>query len=180
MTIVAASSGNTASALAMHAKIRGYKAILITNTKCSKEKVDNVRAYGQEVMITRSGIPADHPEHYQMIEKAMCAEKPDLYYPLDQYDNQDNVEAYYKFFGPELYNQLDGKIDYFVAAASTGGTVSGTGKYLKEVSPDTKIVLPDPEGSMFGPYVNTGELITPGKFLVEVCKFFLLKIIGNW
>ena len=96
----------------------------------------------------------------------------DIYFGVDQYDNKDNAATYYKYFGPEIYKQLDGKIDYFVAAASTGGTVSGTGKYLKEQNPNIKVVLPNPEGSMFGPYWKTGDLVEPGKFLVEVKFLF--------
>lgn len=167
MTIVAASSGNTASAVAMFAKIHGYKAILITNTKCSKEKIDSIKAYGGEVIITKSGVPIDSPDHYQNVEKKMVDDNPDLYFGVNQYDNVDNADTYHKYFGPEIYNQLNGSIDYFVAAASTGGTISGTGRYLKEHDPTIKVVLGDPEGSIFGPYCETGEIRPVGKFLVE-------------
>jgi len=167
MTIVAASSGNTAPAVAMWATIRGYKSILITNTKCSKEKSDSILAFGGELMITPSGIPADHPEHYQNVEHRMVQENPETYFGVNQYDNLDNQETYYKYYGPEIWNQLDGQLDYFVAAASTGGTISGTGRYLKEKNPNIKIVLPDPKNSMFAPFWQTGELVEPGSFLVE-------------
>ena len=167
MTIVAASSGNTAPAVAMWAKTRGYKALLITNTKCSKEKMDSIKAYDGELMVTKSGLPADDPEHYQNVELRLAKEEPEKYFSVNQYDNLDNQETYYKYFGPEIWEQVDGKIDYFVAAASTGGTVSGTGRFLKEKNPDIKVILPDPEGSIFYKYQNTGKLVKPGKFLVE-------------
>ena len=167
MVIVAASSGNTAPAVAMWASIRGYKAILITNTKCSKEKMDSITAYGGELMITKSGVSIDDPDHYQNIEHDLVAKNPEKYFGVNQYDNLDNQETYYKYYGPEIWGQVEGDIDYFVAAASTGGTVSGTGRFLKEKNPNIKVVLPDPEGSIFTPYQKTGEIVKPGSFLVE-------------
>ena len=133
-TIVAASSGNTAASLAMFSAMRGYKCILITNKKTSTEKVQQLHAYGAEVMVTASGVPADSPEHYQNVELRLCQENPS-YFGLNQYDNPLNPAAYYATLGPELWEQTGGKITHFVAAGSTGGTISGTTRYLKEQNP---------------------------------------------
>ena len=134
-TIVAASSGNTAASLAMFAAMRGYKCILITNKKTSAEKVQQLYAYGAEVRVTASGVPADSPEHYQNVEHRLCVENPS-YFGLNQYDNPLNPAAYYATLGPELWEQTGGKITHFVAAGSTGGTISGTTRYLKEQNPE--------------------------------------------
>ena len=133
-TIVAASSGNTAASLAMFSAMRGYSAILITNRKTSAEKVQQLRAYGAEVIVTASGVPADSPEHYQNVESRLIAENP-TYFGLNQYDNPLNPAAYYATLGPELWEQTGGRITHFVAAGSTGGTISGTTRFLKEKNP---------------------------------------------
>ena len=134
-TIVAASSGNTAASLAMFSAMRGYKCILITNRKTSAEKVQQLHAYGAEVIVTAAGVPADHPEHYQNVENRLVEENPS-YFGLNQYDNPLNPAAYYATLGPELWEQTGGRITHFVAAGSTGGTISGTTRYLKEQNPE--------------------------------------------
>ena len=156
-TVVAASSGNTAAAISMMCAIRGYRAIVITNEKCSKEKVDCLYAYGAEVIVTPSGVPADHPEHYQNVEKRLCEENPD-YYGVNQYDNPLNPEAYYLSLAPEIWETgQEVKITHFVAAGSTGGTISGVSKYLKEQNSNVKCVCPDPYGSIFYEYWKNGK-----------------------
>ena len=165
-TIVAASSGNTAASLAMFSAMRGYKCVLITNRKCSKEKVQQLYAYGADVVVTASGVPADSPEHYQNVEKRLVAEN-DGFYGLNQYDNPLNPEAYYKTLGPELWEQTEGRITHLVAAGSTGGTVSGTARYLKERNANVEVVMPDPHGSIFYDYWATGKLVKPRSFEVE-------------
>ena len=147
MTVVAATSGNTGAAIAMACAIRGYPYIVITNKKTSKEKVDAMRAYGGEVIVAPSGVPADHPDHYQNIEATLCAQNPN-YYGVNQYDNPYNADAYEKTLGPEIWSQTKGKVTHFVAGGSTGGTITGTGRYLKSVDPTIKIVLADPKGSV--------------------------------
>jgi len=165
-TIVCASSGNTAASVAMFAACRGYKAILITNTKCSKEKVDAIKSYGAEVIITESGVPTNSPEHYMNMEISLCKERED-YFSVNQYTNIQNTDAHYNTLGPEIWSQTKGKVDYFVAGSSTGGTFAGTTKYLKEMNPNIKCILPDPNGSVIWKFVNEGAKVDKGKILVE-------------
>jgi len=164
-TIVGASSGNTGAAMAMMAAMRGYKCIVVTNQKCSKEKIDGIMAYGAEVIVGPTGVAADSPDHYQNIADRMCDENPE-YFNVDQYDNPHNTEAHYLTTGPEIFRQTNGTVTHFVAAGSTGGTMAGTGKYLKEAC-NCKIVMADPHGSVFAPYYETGKLIAPKSFKVE-------------
>lgn len=165
-TIVCASSGNTAASVAMFAACRGYKAMLITNTKCSQEKVNAIKSYGAEVLITKSGVPTDSPKHYMNMEISLCQERED-YFSVNQYKNPQNTEAHYNNLGPEIWNQTNGKVDYFVAGSSTGGTFAGTTKYLKEMNPKIKCILPDPKGSVIWKFVNEGVKVDKGKILVE-------------
>jgi len=151
MTVVAATSGNTGAAIAMACAIRGFPYIVITNQKTSKEKIDAMKAYGGEVIVAPSGVPADHPDHYQNIESTMCAKNPN-YYGVNQYDNPYNADAYEKTLGPEVWSQTKGAVTHFVAGGSTGGTITGTGRYLKSVDPTIKIVLADPKGSVLWDY----------------------------
>eukprot|EP01135_Chromosphaera_perkinsii_P001796 Nk52_evm65s210 gene=Nk52_evmTU65s210 len=165
-TVVAASSGNTAAAISMLCAMRGYKAIVITNEKCSKEKVDTLYAYGAEVIVVPSGVPADHPEHYQNVEKRLCEENPS-FYGVNQYDNPLNPEAYYLSLGPEIWEQTNGEVTHLVAAGSTGGTISGTSRFLKEKKESLKSICPDPYGSIFYDYWKDGKIVKPKSFLVE-------------
>ncbi|KOO27245.1 cystathionine beta-synthase [Chrysochromulina tobinii] len=165
-TIVAASSGNTAAALAMFSAMRGYQCKLITNRKTSQEKIQQLGAYGAEVIITASGVPVDSPEHYQNVETRLVAENPS-WIGLNQYDNPLNPEAYYRTLGPELWEGTDGTITHFVAAGSTGGTVSGTARYLKERNPNIQIVMPDPLGSIFYDKWAHDRMVQPKSFEVE-------------
>lgn len=168
-TVVAATSGNTGSAIAMVCAMRGYKYIVITNEKTSKEKRDSMAAYGGQVLVGPSGKPADHPLHYQNMAVTLCKENPD-YFDVDQYDNPRNPEAYYLTLGPEIWEQTKGAVTHFVAGGSTGGTISGTGKYLKEMKPEVKVCMPDPKGSVFWDFYKEGvpeEELQPGSYQVE-------------
>ena len=156
MTVVAATSGNTGAAIAMACALRGYDYIVITNEKTSKEKVDAMRAYGGEVIVSPSGVAPDHPDHYQNIEDRLCAENPGTYYGVDQYNNPYNAEAYEATLGPEIWRQTSGDVTHFVAGGSTGGTVSGTGRYLKSENADVRVVMADPKGSVFWDHVVKG------------------------
>ena len=156
MTVVAATSGNTGAAIAMACALRGYDYIVITNEKTSKEKVDAMKAYGGEVIVSPSGVAPDHPDHYQNIENKLCAENPGTYYGVDQYNNPFNAEAYYATLGPEIWKQSSGSVTHFVAGGSTGGTVSGTAKFLKETNPDIEAVMADPKGSVFWDHFVNG------------------------
>jgi cysteine synthase len=165
--VVAASSGNTASAIAMQCAVRGYKCKIFTNTKCSKEKVDSVKAYGGDIIVGPSGKPADSPEHYQNLAVAAAAASPGAY-DVDQYDNPANPEAYYNSLGPEIWEQTAGTVTHFVAAGSTGGTISGVGRYLKEKTDGAcEVVLADPHGSCFSDYYLRGEHDGASSFLIE-------------
>ena len=156
MKVVAATSGNTGAAIAMACALRGYDYIVITNEKTSKEKVDAMRAYGGEVIVSPSGVAPDHPDHYQNIEDRLCAENPGTYYGVDQYNNPYNAEAYEATLGPEIWRQTSGDVTHFVAGGSTGGTVSGTGRYLKSENADVRVVMADPKGSVFWDHVVKG------------------------
>ena len=156
MTVVAATSGNTGAAVAMACALRGYDYIVITNEKTSKEKVDAMKAYGGDVIVSPSGVSPDDPEHYQNIENRLCEENPGVYYGVDQYNNPYNADAYEATLGPEIWRQSSGEVTHFVAGGSTGGTVSGTGRFLKSQNPDVKVVMADPRGSVFWDYFAKG------------------------
>ena len=121
-TVVAASSGNTGCSVAMLCAIRGYRAVVITNEKCSKEKCDAITAYGAELLIVPPG------ECYMQKEHDLASEHPD-WFSVDQYENRQNPAAHYKSVGPEIWRQTAGDVTHFVAAGSTGGTITGTGAY---------------------------------------------------
>eukprot|EP00467_Chlorarachnion_reptans_P013006 CAMPEP_0114513844 /NCGR_PEP_ID=MMETSP0109-20121206/15814_1 /TAXON_ID=29199 /ORGANISM="Chlorarachnion reptans, Strain CCCM449" /LENGTH=405 /DNA_ID=CAMNT_0001693799 /DNA_START=273 /DNA_END=1490 /DNA_ORIENTATION=- len=167
MTIVAASSGNTGASTAMVASMRGYKSIIITSPKCSKEKMDAIRAYGAKLIVTAPGLKPNDPEHYMNLETKLCSENPE-YFGVNQYENDLNPLAHYETLGPEIWDQTDGTVTHFVAAGSTGGTLSGTAKYLKEKSGgNVKVIMADPIGSIFYDYFKTGVLNEPESFEVE-------------
>lgn len=153
-TIVENTSGNTGAAIAMIAACRGYKAILTMPDKVSKEKQSALTAYGAEIVVCPTSAPPDSPDHYVNMARKIAAETPNSF-RVDQYDNPKNTEAHYLTTGPEIWQQCEGKIDYFVASGSTGGTISGTGRYLKEKNPKLKIIMPDPVGSIYFDYFKT-------------------------
>ena len=153
MTVVAATSGNTGAAIAMASALRGYNYIVITNKKTSKEKIDAMKAYGGEVQVSPSGVAPDHPNHYQNIENRLVAENPGTYYGVDQYNNPYNTEAYEVTLGPEIWHQTSGEVTHFIAGGSTGGTVSGTGRYLKSQNDKVRVVMADPHGSVFWDHI---------------------------
>ncbi len=165
-TIVEATSGNTGLALVMAAAPKGYRCIFTMPDKMSQEKVKLLRAFGAEVVITPTAVPPDHPDHYLMRAKAIAADMAGAVL-ADQFYNPANPEAHYRSTGPELWEQSEGRITYFFAGAGTGGTITGTGRYLKEKNPDVKIVGVDPEGSVLGHYFHTGELIHGHPYKVE-------------
>lgn len=156
-TIIENTSGNTGAAVAMIAAIRGYKAILTMPDKVSLEKQNSLKAYGAEIIICPTEASPDSPEHY--VNKARkLAEETANSFRLDQYDNKKNPEAHYLTTAPEIWEQTNGNVDCFVASASTGGTISGIGRYLKEKNPDVKTIMPDPIGSIYYEFFKTGEI----------------------
>lgn len=171
-TIIENTSGNTGAAVAMIAAIRGYKAILTMPDKVSKEKQNALRAYGAEVIIAPTSAHPDSPEHYVNVAKRLAEQTPNSF-RINQYDNLKNPEAHYLTTGPEIWEQTQGKIDYFVASGSTGGTISGAGKFLKEKNPALKTIMPDPIGSIYYPFFKTGKIPHEGN-----CKY-LLEGIGE-
>lgn len=165
--IIENTSGNTGAAVAMNAAIRGYKAILTMPDKVSKEKQDALRAFGAEVVVCPTSAAPDSPDHYVNTARRLAAETANSFM-LNQYDNKKNPEAHYLTTGPEIWQQTDGKVTHFVAAGSTGGTISGIGKYLKEQNPAIKVVMPDPIGSIYYEYFKTGEVPEPEENTYQV------------
>lgn len=162
-TLCAASSGNTGAALAMYCAMRGYRCVVITNDKCSDEKKNSIKAYGATLLIDNSD--------YMARELELVAQMRALgrdWYPVNQYDNQKNPEAYFKTLAPEIYEQTSGAITHFVAAGSTGGTASGCGRYLKAANPAIEVILADPTGSIFNMYYREKD---PNKKYVSNKKF---------
>jgi len=165
-TVVAASSGNTGAAVAMLAAMRGYKAVITTSPKCSEEKVASIKAYGAELMMSPPGVSEDHPESYMNMAKQLARDN-DGWFDVNQYDNLDNPEGHFRTLGPEIWDQTVGRVTHFVAGGSTGGTITGTGKFLKAKNPNIQCVLADPVGSIFHEYFMSQKLVKPKKFLVE-------------
>ncbi|MCB9303386.1 MAG: pyridoxal-phosphate dependent enzyme [Lewinellaceae bacterium] len=155
-TIIECTSGNTGMGLALAAAVRGYKCIFTTTDKQSKEKMDILRAVGAEVIVCPTNVEADDPRSYYSVARRLSMEIPNSYW-CNQYDNLSNREAHYETTGPEIWQQTDGKITHLVVGVGTGGTVSGTGKYLKEKNPNIKIWGIDTYGSVFKKYHETGE-----------------------
>lgn len=156
-TIVENTSGNTGAAAAMIAAKKGYKAILTMPDKVSIEKQNALKAFGAEVVVTPTSAAPDAPDHYVNTAKRIAAETPNSF-RINQYDNLKNPEAHYLTTGPEIWRQTEGEVTHFVAAGSTGGTISGTGRFLKEQNAAIKVVMPDPYGSIYHHYFKTGEV----------------------
>ncbi len=161
-TIVEGTSGNTGTALAIAAALRGYKCIFTMPDKMSQEKVRLLKAFGAEVIITPTAVPPDHPDSYVMMAKRIAKETPNAIL-ADQFYNDANPQAHYEVTGPELWEQTEGRITHFVAAAGTGGTITGVGRYLKERNPKIRIIAGDPVGSILADYWRTdGKQIKEG------------------
>lgn len=165
-TIVEGTSGNTGLALALAAAIKGYRCIFTLPDKMSQEKVKLLRAFGAEVVITPTAVPPDHPENYVMKAKAIAADIPGAVL-ANQFYNPANPEAHYRTTGPELWEQSEGRITHFFAGSGTGGTITGTARFLKEKNPDVRVVGVDPDGSMIAPYYHTGETVEGRPYKVE-------------
>ncbi|MEP6692683.1 MAG: pyridoxal-phosphate dependent enzyme [Gemmatimonadaceae bacterium] len=146
-TIVEGTSGNTGVGLAIAAALKGYKCIFTMPDKMSQEKVRLLKAFGAEVIVTPTAVPPDHPDNYVMMAKRIAGETPNAIL-ANQFYNDANPDAHYATTGPELWEQTDGRITHFVAAAGTGGTITGVGRYLKEKNPKIKIISGDPQGSI--------------------------------
>lgn len=183
-TIIEATSGNTGAAAAMYGAAHGHKVVLTIPDKMSSEKIDTLKAFGAEVHICLTAVPPDDPRSYYETAKSL-AEKCDEPFMLNQYHNPDNIGAHYATTGPEIWQQTGGEIDVFVAGVGTGGTMSGTARYLKEQNPDIEVVAVDVEGSVFYDYFKTGELPEAHPYLVEgigddmLCKALDFSVIDE-
>ena len=160
-TIVEPTSGNTGAGLAIAAAQRGYRCIFVMPDKMSAEKINLLRAYGAEVVVCPTDVDPEDPRSYYKTSDRLVEETPGAFKP-GQYFNAANPQAHYVSTGPELWEQTEGKIDVFVAGVGTGGTISGTGKYLKEQNPDIVIVGADPEGSIYTQPDNMHSYLTEG------------------
>lgn len=154
-TVIEGTSGNTGMGLALACIVKGYRLICTMPDKQSKEKMDILRAMGAEVIVTPTNVAADDPRSYYSVARKLNEEIPNSFYP-NQYDNLSNVAAHYETTGPEIWEQTEGKITHLVVGVGTGGTISGTGKYLKEQNPDVKVWGIDTYGSVFKKYKETG------------------------
>jgi cystathionine beta-synthase len=156
-TIVETTSGNTGYSLAMISIVRGYKCILAVSDKSSTDKIDLLRSMGAEVHICPANVLPEDPRSYYQVAKKIHKNTPNSVY-INQYFNELNIAAHYRTTGPEIWEQTGGRITHLIAASGTGGTISGTGKYLKEQNPEIKILGVDAKGSVLKKYHETGEL----------------------
>ena len=175
-TIVEPTSGNTGVGLALVAQRKGYRCVFVCPDKVSEDKRNVLKAYGAEVVVCPTAVPPDHPDAYYNVSDRLVEEIPGAWKP-DQYSNPANPRSHYESTGPELWRQTDGRITHFVAGIGTGGTVTGTGRYLKEVSDGrVQIVGADPEGSVYSggsgrPYLveGVGEDFWPQTYDASIC-----------
>ncbi|HET8928813.1 MAG TPA: cystathionine beta-synthase [Microbacterium sp.] len=174
-TIVEPTSGNTGVGLALFAQQRGYRCVFVVPDKVGQDKIDVLTAYGAEVVVTPTSVAADSPESYYSVSDRLAREIPGAFKP-NQYENPNGPRSHYETTGPEIWRDTDGQVTHFVAGIGTGGTISGTGRYLREVSHDAvRIVGVDPEGSVYSggtgrPYLveGVGEDIWPGAYDPQV------------
>jgi len=155
-TIIECTSGNTGMGLAIAAAVKGYKCIFTTSDKQSKEKIDLLKAVGGEVIVCPTNVEPDDPRSYYSVARRLSEQIPNSFW-FNQYDNLSNRTAHYESTGPEIWRQTEGKVTHFVVGVGTGGTISGTGRYLKEQNPDIKVWGVDSYGSVFKKYHETGE-----------------------
>ena len=165
-TVVEATSGNTGIGVALVCAVRGYKAVFVMTDKCSVEKVRYLKALGSDVVVVPVAAKPDSPDHYVNTARRIAKETPNSLFVF-QYGNPANPEAHYRTTGPELWDQTEGRITHFVSGIGTGGTISGTGRYLKEKNPKIKVIGADPYGSVFKTYKETGKLMQGTPYLVE-------------
>ncbi|MBA3769112.1 MAG: pyridoxal-phosphate dependent enzyme [Blastocatellia bacterium] len=165
-TIIEATSGNTGIGLALVAAVRGYKCIFILTEKASTEKVRYLKGLGADIVVCPAAAKPGTPDHYVATAKRISEETPNSFYP-DQYNHPENPAAHYRTTGPEIWEATEGKITHFVASIGTGGTISGTSRYLKEKNPNIKVVGADPYGSIFKTYKESGFIPEATPYLVE-------------
>lgn len=165
-TIVENSSGNTALGLALIAIQKGYKLKVIVRDTMSREKVHKLESLGVDIVFADTSLPPDSPDSYNKITAKIVKETKNVFFP-DQHNNRDNNDTHYYTTGPEIWEQMDGKIDYFIAGMGTGGTIGGVAKFLKEKNPNIKVIAVDPIGSIFYDYFYSKKMIKPEPYLIE-------------
>lgn len=165
-TIIENSSGNTAMGLAIVCRQKGYNLKIVLRDTTSPEKIKMLEVLGVEVIKVDASLPPENPDSYNNFAMNLCKKDPSLFY-IDQHNNLDNNEAHYMTTGPEIWEQMEGKIDYFVNGVGTGGTLFGAGKFLKEKNPGIKLVGLDPIGSVFYDWFKHKKMITPSRYLIE-------------
>jgi cystathionine beta-synthase len=165
-TIIENSSGNMAMSLALIAIQRGYRLKVVVRDTISKEKLSQLLALGAEVVKADTSLPPESPYSYNNITPRLAREMEHCYFP-DQHNNRENNEAHYLSTGPEIWEQMEGKIDYLVAGMGTGGTIGGCGRFLKEKDPRIKVIAVDIEGSVYTEYFKSKRMIKPAPYLME-------------
>src|SRR5947208_3242430 len=165
-TIVEATSGNTGIGLALTAAVKGYRCIFVMTEKASVEKVRYLKALGADVVVVPASAKPGRPDHYVDTARRIAREAPNSFYP-DQYSNPNNPEAHYRTTGPELWEQTEGRITHFVSGIGTGGTICGTGRFLKEKNANIRVIGADPFGSIYKTYKETGKIPETTPYLVE-------------
>ncbi len=165
-TVIEATSGNTGIGLALTAAVRGYKCIFVLTDKVSVEKMRYLKSLGADIVVCPAAAKHGTPDHYVETAKRISQQTPNSFYP-DQYNHPANPAAHYATTGPEIWRDTEGKITHFVSGIGTGGTISGTGRYLKEKDPKIKIIGADPYGSIFKPYKDSGHVPEATPYLVE-------------
>lgn len=165
-TVIEATSGNTGIGMALVASVRGYKSIFVLTDKVSVEKMRYLKALGSDIVVCPAAAKPGTPDHYVATAKRIAEETPNSFYP-DQYHHPANPAAHYRTTGPELWRDSDGKITHFVSGIGTGGTITGTGRFLKEQNPNIKIIGADPYGSIFKTYKESGHVPEATPYLVE-------------
>ena len=165
-TIIEATSGNTGIGLALTAAVRGYKCIFVLTDKVSVEKMRYLKSLGADIVVCPAAAKHGTPDHYVETARRIASETPNSFYP-DQYNHPANPAAHYNTTGPEIWRDTDGKLTHFVSGIGTGGTISGTGRYLKEQNPNIKVIGADPYGSIFKTYKESGHVPEATPYLVE-------------
>jgi cystathionine beta-synthase len=165
-TIIENSSGNMAMSLALIAIQRGYHLKVVVRDSISKEKLSQLLALGVEVIKADTSLPPQSPDSYNNITPRLAREIKHCYFP-DQHNNRENNEAHYRSTGPEIWEQMEGRINYLIAGIGTGGTVGGVGRYLKEKDPRIQVIAVDVEGSVYTEYFHSKRLVQPSPYLLE-------------
>ena len=179
-TLVEGTAGNTGLGLALVAQQKGYKLILVVPDKMSREKIFNLKAMGAEVVLTRSDVAKGHPEYYQDLAERIARETPGAYF-INQFGNPDNPAAHEATTGPEIFEQMDGRVDAIVFGCGSSGTMTGLSHYFERVSPQTEFILADPVGSILAQYINEGTLSTKSaSWMVEGIGEDFLPVISDF